>query len=177
MSKNLFDKYDMVYHIYKENPNVSRIKKIAAIKKLFPDVCDDKSAHKYDKYLTGAKIAMYAYYRALGNTAFDAAHLIDLSNVLMGSVLKGQYVSVETFVEVIEAELKSRADIKSQHVARFHETASPLLYLQTMYSADFPKDTIGFHANIDLGFDGNVEDELKRRGVPLPNIDLSDMVE
>lgn len=103
----LREKYDKLLHLAKES-GLERSEVIAHAKNLFEGFND---VAIYDAVIGAYEIEAYQDARAKGLTTEDAAHNAEVSAYVMNKALVGQGLTLERFVDLIQAELFARAQM------------------------------------------------------------------
>lgn len=174
---NILNKYDELLHLSNEREDLSAQQVFDRAQELFPNLSKDTSKHYHDTYLTPSKIEMYAYHRSTGNSPKTSAHAIGLSYKLIKDALTGKGVSFNVFTTIAKQELYCRAELRTRHIAKLEASDKPLLFLQTMFPDEFPRqDALKLDANIVHTIsNADIEQELRKRGIPTPSVPLEDI--
>ena len=170
-------KYDILLRTVNES-EMSVEERDRAIVELFPDFGVGEAYN--NKYLTDYVIENYSYNRSLGMTAKQAAHAAEVSSILIEEGLIGKGVSLERFMTLVKAELFATAIMRRKHLAIIDKEATSgnlfaaLKFLEKVHPdlyAEQPKTIVKTEVTIRK----SPEQELKDRGIPLPDIPVQDL--
>lgn len=177
MGTTLSDIYDKLLHIAKERHDLTEAQVFNKAKELFPNLSQNEEDHYYEKYINETVIDTYSYYRSCGNSIRTSAHSLELSETLLKEALVGKGLSFNMFVELVSAEMFATAEMKVKHFRNIEEATDSLLFLRTAFPEEYRPEALTLKASVSHTFDGDVEKELKRRGIPIPQVDIGDLNE
>lgn len=161
-SMEILEKYDTLIHIVKES-RLPKDEQIKGITEMFPLFDNDKPYN--DCLLTDFVWEQYAYSRSLGLSISDAAHVANISHVLIKKLLEGEGLSLEKFTKLIEGELFSVAEKKRKHLSNLDTdelgkdgVKASIAFLEKIYPKVYgPKSTLTYDVDDDIKREWKIE--------------------
>jgi len=116
-----YSKFDQLIYWVKE-ANLPEEEQLKKAKELFP-LFDTTQKNTYnDRYLTPYDIECFAYNRSLGLPVIEVANSIRKSATLFNRLFQGEGLSLETLVNLCEAEVFAEAELKASHMKDLEKT-------------------------------------------------------
>lgn len=141
--------FDTVLAAFEDEP---RQKAVFIVKTLFPLFTDSGKA---DHLMDGFNLEQYGYYRSIGLTTTDTAYALQMSVNKLLSLLNGEGLSFERFVELIKQELFSRAACKAKLLKDIREATgtkewrTSLTLLEKLYPEEFGPKAAGIEERLE----------------------------
>lgn len=107
---------------------------------LFP-LFTDNGVH--DEFMSDYSLEQYGYYRSLGLSVADTAYSLELSATRLTSLLSGEGLSLEKFVNLVKVELFARAKFKARLLRDIEQSSgtqnwkTSLTLLEKLYPEEF----------------------------------------
>ena len=146
--------YDLVLSAFERLAAVSpkskswrtRVRKqvCSAVSDLFP-AFNNKGDN--DKYLTDYQLEEFGYCRALGLSLKDTAYRLQMSFVKLQSLMSGEGLSLDKFVELVKRELFAKSELKQRLLRDIEQSSgttnwkTSLALLEKLYPEEFGAKT------------------------------------